>query len=140
MLRILSSFAIVLICFLLFKCEKTQTPQKHSHSYSYQKPLPQPEIFAEKVISTELPEFATSFSPDGKTVYFNLASADRKILKIMGKLESLQSARKFLARKNQKKPKILQEDTKFLEKIFFEDAQKTQEILGRSLPWSFLKK
>ena len=43
----------------------------------------QPVIFGEDVISTELPEFATSFSPDGNTVYFNVANAERSVLQIM---------------------------------------------------------
>ena len=34
----------------------------------------------------------------------------------------------------------LLEDKEFLEKLFFKDSFKTQEILGRSLPWQFLKK
>lgn len=34
------------------------------------------------MISTEAPEFGTSFSPDGQTVYFNRASADRSVLRI----------------------------------------------------------
>jgi len=42
-----------------------------------------PEIFAPGVISTEAPEFAASFTPDGKTVYFNRATADRSRLAIM---------------------------------------------------------
>ena len=45
-------------------------------------PPADPRIFGEGVISTEAPEFATSFSPDGETVYFNRASADRSVLRI----------------------------------------------------------
>ena len=40
------------------------------------------EIFAEGAVSTSLPEFATSFSPDGTEVYFNRMSADRSVLQI----------------------------------------------------------
>ena len=39
-------------------------------------------ILAEGVISTELPEFATSLSPDGRTLYFNRMSADRSEVRI----------------------------------------------------------
>lgn len=35
------------------------------------------------VVSTDAPEFATSFIPDGREVYFNRASADRATLQIM---------------------------------------------------------
>lgn len=40
-------------------------------------------LFAPGVVSTEAPEFAISFSPDGREVYFNRASADRGSLSIM---------------------------------------------------------
>ena len=40
-------------------------------------------IYGEGSISSELPEFATSFSSDGKTIYFNRASADRSSLQIL---------------------------------------------------------
>jgi Tol biopolymer transport system component len=36
-----------------------------------------PQIFAPGVISTEAPEFAIAFSPDGREAYFNRATADR---------------------------------------------------------------
>ena len=39
-------------------------------------------IFAEGVVSSELPEFATSFSPDGQTVFFNRMPADRSAVRI----------------------------------------------------------
>lgn len=41
------------------------------------------ELFAPGTISTEAPEFATAFSPDGGTIYFNRASADRAELRIL---------------------------------------------------------
>lgn len=41
------------------------------------------ELFAPDVISTEAPEFATTFTPDGRTIYFNRASDDRAELRIM---------------------------------------------------------
>lgn len=40
-------------------------------------------LFAPRTVSTDAPEFATSFSPDGREVYFNRASADRSALTIM---------------------------------------------------------
>lgn len=42
----------------------------------------QAQIFGADRISTALPEFATSFSPDGDTVYFNVALADRSAMQI----------------------------------------------------------
>lgn len=45
--------------------------------------LAAPRLFAPGRVSTAAPEFATSFTRDGRTVYFNLASDDRSMLKIM---------------------------------------------------------
>jgi Tol biopolymer transport system component len=42
-----------------------------------------PELFGPGVISTALPEFAITFSPDGRDAYFNRASAARDTLTIM---------------------------------------------------------
>ena len=42
-----------------------------------------PTLFGAGIISSEAPEFAISFTPDGNTVYFNRVSADRSELKIM---------------------------------------------------------
>jgi Tol biopolymer transport system component len=41
-----------------------------------------PQVFAPGVISTTAPEFAITFSPDGRTAYFNRASEDRQQLGI----------------------------------------------------------
>ncbi|MCP5051448.1 MAG: hypothetical protein GY940_30050, partial [bacterium] len=35
------------------------------------------------MVSTAAPEFATTFSKDGKTVYFNVTSPDRSVIKIL---------------------------------------------------------
>jgi Tol biopolymer transport system component len=40
-------------------------------------------MFARGIVSTQAPEFATTFMPDGREVYFNRASADRSVLTIM---------------------------------------------------------
>lgn len=75
-----SSFQILIMVFCIFalmRCSGERPPYAHSEA------LPTAVIFAENVVSSELPEFATSFSPDGNTVYFNLASANRGTLKIM---------------------------------------------------------
>ena len=45
--------------------------------YVQNEQLAQPAIFGAGVISTELPEFATAFSPDGRTLVFNRMPADR---------------------------------------------------------------
>jgi Tol biopolymer transport system component len=42
-----------------------------------------PQIFAPGVVSTADPEFAASISPDGTSLYFNRASADRSRLSIL---------------------------------------------------------
>lgn len=46
------------------------------------KDLPQAELFAEGVVSTEAPEFATAISPNGKEVFFNRTSAQRDTIQI----------------------------------------------------------
>jgi WD40-like Beta Propeller Repeat len=42
-----------------------------------------PRLFAPGVVSTDAPEFAAAFTPDGSEVYFNRASPDRATLTIM---------------------------------------------------------
>ncbi|MEQ8330368.1 MAG: hypothetical protein RH859_07915 [Longimicrobiales bacterium] len=44
---------------------------------------PEVELFGEGTVSTELPEFAAAFSPDGDTVYFNRTPPDRSRLDLM---------------------------------------------------------
>lgn len=46
-------------------------------------PAPQLEIFAPGSVSSDLPEFAVSFTPSGDTVYFNRTSADRLRIDLM---------------------------------------------------------
>ena len=41
-----------------------------------------PELIGENSISSEMPEFATSFLPDGNTVFFNRTNEDRSIIQI----------------------------------------------------------
>lgn len=41
-----------------------------------------PQLFAPGVISSALPEFATTFSPDGHTVFFNRTPPDRSVIRI----------------------------------------------------------
>src|SRR3954463_7865893 len=49
-------------------------------SYSAEGSLTTPRVFGEGVISTELPEFGITFSPDGQRAYFNRMSADRSAM------------------------------------------------------------
>lgn len=44
---------------------------------------PEVELFSPGVVSTELPEFATTFSPSGDTVFFNRTSADRSRIDLL---------------------------------------------------------
>ena len=74
--RILNLF--VSVAFIL-SCDSGSS----NHPYFSSDPILQAKIFASGIVSTELPEFATSFSPNGKTVYFNQASADRSKLFIL---------------------------------------------------------
>jgi hypothetical protein len=45
--------------------------------------LAAPRLFAPGAVSTELPEFAITFAPDGKTAYFDRATADRSSFAIV---------------------------------------------------------
>ena len=47
--------------------------------------LTTPRLFGPGGISTRAPEFATSFSPDGETVYFNRTSEDRSQIRILSR-------------------------------------------------------
>jgi len=62
--------------------QQSPIPDRDGSEQSTSVPPALPRIFGEGVISTEAPEFGTSFSPDGETVYFNRASADRSVLRI----------------------------------------------------------
>jgi len=42
--------------------------------------------------------------------------------------------------KDSKKPEMLKSDKIFLEKLFIDDAKKTQDLIGRALPWPLLTK
>ncbi len=58
-------------------------PEQEIQAYASTEPLTTPRIFAPGVVSTALPEFGTSFLPDGNTVFFNTASNDREVLQIV---------------------------------------------------------
>jgi hypothetical protein len=52
-------------------------------AYASREPIATPRLFAPGAVSTDVPEFSTSFSPDGATVYFDRANADRSVLAIV---------------------------------------------------------
>ena len=58
--------------------EQSAVPVRSSDGY-----LGTPKLFAPGAVSTELPEFATAFTNDGMTVFFNVLTADRSSLKIV---------------------------------------------------------
>ena len=74
--------AIVLTC--LAAC--SQPEARPTESAAPPEPAAQANavLFGEGVVSTSAPEFATAFSPEGETVYFNRASEDRSRLTLMG--------------------------------------------------------
>ena len=56
------------------------TPTKPSAAlppYASASPITTPQLFGRGAISTEAPEFAIAFSPDGRIAYFDRANADR---------------------------------------------------------------
>lgn len=77
--QLLRFLILTAIMVFVLSCDSDQNP----HPYFSPDPILQPKIFAPTTVSTELPEFATSFSQDGRTVYFNQASADRSTLIIL---------------------------------------------------------
>ena len=44
-------------------------------------------------------------------------------------------AKKIIYEKNPEKPNMLPGDRNFLENLYYNDVLRTQEILGKSLPW-----
>lgn len=83
MSRGIGPLAGLLVTLLLTStCWAPPDPDGDGSRESVSTPPSSPRIFGEGVISTEAPEFGTSFSPDGETVYFNRASADRSVLRI----------------------------------------------------------
>lgn len=76
------AFALILMLSLLGTSGCTDAPQELPQEHATPEPI-QPALIGEGVISTELPEFATTLSPDGQTMYFNVTSADRDTLQIM---------------------------------------------------------
>lgn len=80
-------FYTLIYTFLVLMVVACNMPEKEmvqkTPPYVVLQPLDKPELFGEGIISTPLPEFATSFSPQGDTVYFNIANEDRSILKIV---------------------------------------------------------
>lgn len=60
--------------------EQVVTPTKPAAPpppYASASPIAAPQLFGRGAISTEAPEFAISFSPDGRVAYFDRANADR---------------------------------------------------------------
>lgn len=96
-------------------------------------------------IDCEIPELKKEtyniFSkPKGKLS--QLLLRDRKIMPIAGEIlpDKIRWSikEKFLLTES-KKPKLNQSDQKMLEEIFRDDSIKLQELLGRELPWDFIK-
>jgi dipeptidyl aminopeptidase/acylaminoacyl peptidase len=58
-------------------------PPAEPPPYASAEPITRPQIFAPGAISTADPEFAISFSADGRTAYFDRANADRSKLAIL---------------------------------------------------------
>ncbi len=74
----------ILLPTLLFSCTASgQSTELVDPPYIFNEPLTAPRILGQKIVSTELPEFSTSFTHDGKKVHFNIASTDRKTLNIV---------------------------------------------------------
>jgi WD40-like Beta Propeller Repeat len=59
------------------------SPPAEPPPYASAEPISRPRIFAPGAISTADPEFAISFSTDGRTAYFDRANADRSKLVIL---------------------------------------------------------
>ena len=68
--------------FLLFSigCQKEEAPLQPALPYALDAPETSAVLFAPEIISTALPEFASVFTPDGHTIYFNRTPPDRSSL------------------------------------------------------------
>lgn len=51
--------------------------------YASREPITTPTLFAKGAVSTEMPEFAIAFSPDGATAYFDRSTPDRSKFQIL---------------------------------------------------------
>lgn len=79
-----SLIALVLSFGVLISCTPSEKSiESIDHPYNIKEHLATPRIFGQGTISTELPEFSTAFTQDGKKVHFNIASPDRKTLRIV---------------------------------------------------------
>ena len=77
----------VLFLIVDFACGLEPSSFEHDRAVPLEAPAAATaQILAEGVISTELPEFATSLSPDGRTIYFNRMPADRSEVRIWSSL------------------------------------------------------
>lgn len=78
----LLSGCLILAC--LAGCSPAETKSDAIDSPFAENPeIPWPEILAPQIISSADPEFATTFSPDGKQIFFNRTNADRFDIFIM---------------------------------------------------------
>ena len=80
--KILSHSLILAFWGLACNAPENETA-KQTPPYATTQSLDTPRIFGKGIISTFLPEFATSFTPTGETVYFNTINEDRSILRIV---------------------------------------------------------
>ena len=71
---------VLTVLIVLAGCKGSDSKPASPSSYTVQGSLAAPRIFGEGTISTDLPEFGISFSPDGERAYFNRMPADRSTM------------------------------------------------------------
>jgi Tol biopolymer transport system component len=74
-----AGFALTVLI-ILASCKGADGKRASPASYTVQGSLATPRVFGDGSISTELPEFGMSFSPDGERAYFNRMPADRSAM------------------------------------------------------------
>ncbi len=78
---------LTIFVFLVFwaACQQSPSPPQPTPDpppYQVADTVTVAQMFSEGIVSSALPEFATTFSPDGHTVYFNRMPADRSAIRI----------------------------------------------------------
>lgn len=63
-------------------CQSIEQPQEAKETSPFAQISDTPTLLAPAIISTKNPEFASTFTPDGKTIYFNRTNADRSEIEL----------------------------------------------------------
>lgn len=75
-------FVNLALILIFLSCQTIEPKEEGAKPYSWETGVTETQVFTANIISSALPEFASSFSPDGQSFYFNRTTADRSSMKI----------------------------------------------------------